>query len=74
MEAKTVVPSPVQKTMFIGLPRERNAPLAKSPRVESVFAPSAGCFPSRASLMASKASLIISVIPMTLKTALAILF
>ncbi len=35
MDANTVVPSPVQKTMLSGLPRERNAPLAKSPRAEA---------------------------------------
>src|SRR5919205_194847 len=32
IEAKTVVPSPVQKTMLSGLPKDRKAPLAKSPR------------------------------------------
>src|SRR5688500_16490487 len=34
MEVNTVVPSPVQKTMLSGFPRERKAPLAKSPRLE----------------------------------------
>src|SRR5690349_15179729 len=35
IEEKTVVPSPVQKTMFMGFPSERNAPFVKSPRVDT---------------------------------------
>src|SRR5258706_15418742 len=34
-EAKAVVPSPVQNTIFIGLPRDKKAPVEKSPRVDA---------------------------------------
>lgn len=74
MEAKTVVPKPVQKTMFIGLPNERKAPLAKSPRAEARSEPALGSRPAWASLIASHASLIMSVMPTRLRIIFAILF
>jgi len=72
-EAKTVVPSPVQKTMFMGLPSDRNAPVEKSPRVELDVLVSSS-LPWRASLSAFQASLSMRMMPIKLKIILAMLF
>ena len=73
MDAKTVVPRPVQKTIFMGLPNERNAPFVKSPRCE-LDALISSSFPRRASLIASQASLSMRRIPIRLRIIFAILF
>src|SRR5215207_2169775 len=73
MDANTVVPSPVQKTIFMGLPRERKAPFIKSPRCEWEAVVSSS-FPRRASLMASRASLSMSRRPIKLRIIFARLF
>src|SRR5215213_5872303 len=73
MEANTVVPRPVQNTMLRGLPNDRNAPFAKSPRLELV-ALNAKSLSWRASLKASQASLSINRIPTKLRKTRAVLF
>ena len=75
MDENTVVPSPVQKTMFIGFPSERNAPFAKSPRVEpAAEVDVSNPFPFRASRIAPEASFNISNMPMMLRIIFATLF
>ena len=73
MEANTVVPNPVQKTILMGLLRERKAPFVKSPRwgLDAIIS---SPFPCRASLMASQASLSMSRMPIRLRMICAILF